>query len=60
MSTWQNMRLVAGRELRETMRRRSFWIIVAVVLAASVADAVAMSAAESASPYTRNAETPPW
>jgi ABC-2 type transport system permease protein len=32
--------LVAGRELRETTRRRTFWIVVALVLAASTAAVV--------------------
>ena len=40
MSRWQSVRLVAGRELREAFRRKTFWIVTAVVLAASTAAVV--------------------
>ena len=37
MSVLTSTRLVAGRELRETFRRRSFWIVVGVMFVASCA-----------------------
>lgn len=40
MSRWQGVRLVAGRELREAFRRKTFWIVAAIVLAASMAAVV--------------------
>jgi ABC-2 type transport system permease protein len=40
VSRWQATRLVAGRELREALRRRTFWIIIGVLLAASIAAVV--------------------
>jgi len=40
MSRWQSVRLVAGRELREAFRRKTFWIVSAVLLAASTAGVV--------------------
>ncbi len=40
MNDRRGLFLVAGRELRETTRRRTFWIVVALVLAASTAAVV--------------------
>ncbi|MEQ1786261.1 MAG: ABC transporter permease [Acidimicrobiales bacterium] len=40
MSGWESIWLVAERELREAFRRRTFWIIVGVVLVASTAGVV--------------------
>lgn len=40
MSGWGSIWLVAERELREAFRRRTFWIIVGVVLVASTAGVV--------------------
>ena len=37
VTRWKATRLVAGRELHEALRRRSFWIILAVLFAASTA-----------------------
>ena len=37
MSTLSSTRLVAGRELRETFRRKSYWIVTAVLLLGSTA-----------------------
>ena len=37
MTTARSLGLVAGRELREAMRRRTFWIVVAVSLVGSAA-----------------------
>ncbi len=40
MSRRQSLFLVAGREIREAVRRRTFWIIVAVLVAGSTAGVV--------------------
>ena len=37
MSDLRNLRLVAGRELREAMRRRTFWVVIAISLLGSTA-----------------------
>ena len=37
MSRWTSLWLVAGRELREAFRRRSFWVIIGLLVAASTA-----------------------
>ena len=37
MSLVTSTRLVAGRELRETFRRKSFWVIAAVLLLGATA-----------------------
>ncbi len=37
MSLWTSTRLVAGRELRETFRRKSFWVIAALLLVGATA-----------------------
>ena len=34
MSSWQSTKLVAARELREAMRRRTFWIVIGVLFVA--------------------------
>ena len=40
VSPWQSTRLVAARELREAMRRRTFWIVIGVLFVASAAAVV--------------------
>jgi ABC-2 type transport system permease protein len=37
MSRWTSLWLVAGRELREAFRRRSFWVVIGLLVAASTA-----------------------
>ncbi len=37
MTDLRGLRLVAGREIRESLRRRTFWIVVAVLLVGSIA-----------------------
>ena len=37
MTRWQSTRLVAARELGEALRRRLFWVVVAVLFLASLA-----------------------
>jgi ABC-2 type transport system permease protein len=37
MSGWASLWLVAGREMREAFRRRSFWVVVGLLVAASTA-----------------------
>jgi ABC-2 type transport system permease protein len=37
VSDVRNLRLVAGRELREAMRRRTFWVVIAISLLGSTA-----------------------